>query len=60
MNTEDRISLVDHMLMEHICSDLINGTLLIQEDDETLEMLLTHIWEDINVYTKLGGTVGKS
>jgi len=58
MNTEDRINLVDHMLLQTICSDLINGTLLTQEDDDTLEMLLIGIWEDPTDFMKLGVTVG--
>ena len=60
MNINDRISLIDHMLLQTICSDLVNGTLLTQEDNETIEMILTHIWEDINVFTKLGVTVGEA
>jgi hypothetical protein len=60
MNTEDRISLIDHMLLQTICSDLINGTLLTQEDDETLEMLLTHMYEDMMSYEQLGVIVGKA
>ena len=60
MNVEDRIELIDHMLLQTICSDLVNGTLLTQEDNETIEMILTHIWEDINVFTKLGVTVGEA
>jgi len=60
MNTEDRINLVDHMLLQTICSDLINGTLLTQEDDETLEMLLTHMYEDMMSYEQLGVIVGKA
>ena len=60
MNLEDRIELIDHMLLQSICSDLVNGTLLTQEDNETIELILTHIWEDINKFTKLGVTVGKA
>ena len=60
MNIQDRIELIDHMLLETICGDLMNGTLLTQEDDETIEMILTHIWEDSNKFTKLGVTVGKA
>ena len=51
---------LDNMLMEHICYDIINGTLLTQEDDETLEMVLTHMYEDMTSYEKLGVTVGKA
>ena len=60
MNVEDRIGLIDHMLLQTICSDLINGTLLTQEDDETLEMLLVHMYEDMISYEQLGVIVGKA
>ena len=60
MNINDRISLIDHMLLQTICSDLINGTLLTQEDDETLEMLLVHMYEDMISYEQLGVIVGKA
>jgi hypothetical protein len=51
---------LDMLLMEHICYDIVNGTLLTQEDDETLEMVLTHMYEDMTSYEKLGVTVGKA
>mgnify|MGYP001228587751 CR=1 FL=1 len=60
MNIEDRINLIDHMLLQTICSDLVNGTLLTQEDDDTLEMLLIHMWEDPADYKKLGVVIGES
>tara|TARA_B100000029_G_C17101516_1_gene788092 strand:+ start:362 stop:544 length:183 start_codon:yes stop_codon:yes gene_type:complete len=60
MNVEDRIGLIDHMLFQTICSDLMNGTLLTQEDDETLEMLLVHMYEDMISYEQLGVIVGKA
>jgi len=60
MNIEDRIDLIDHMLLQTICNDIINGTLLTHEDSETIEMILTHIWEDIDKFTTLGVTVGEA
>jgi len=60
MNIEDRIELIDHMLLQTICNDIVNGTLLTQEDNDTIEMILVHIWEDINTFTKLGVTVGEA
>ena len=48
------------MLLLTLCSDLINGTLLTQEDDDTLEMLLIGIWEDPTDFIKLGVVVGKA
>ena len=54
------IDKIEHMLLEHICGDIINGTLLTQEDDETLEMLLVHMYEDMISYEQLGVIVGKA
>ena len=44
MNIEDRLNMIDHILLQTICGDLINGSLLTQEDDETIEILLTHMY----------------
>jgi len=60
MNTEDRIDLIDHMLLMTICNDIVNGTLLTHEDNDTIEMILVSIWEDMDKFTKLGVTIGKS
>ena len=56
----DIMNNLDMLLMEHIVYDIVNGTLLTQEDDETLEMLLTHMYEDMTNYEKLGVMVGKA
>ena len=56
----DIMNNLDMLLMEHIVYDIVNGTLLTQEDDETLEMLLTHMYEDMTNYEKLGVLVGKA
>tara|TARA_R110002020_G_scaffold167798_1_gene356319 strand:- start:338 stop:520 length:183 start_codon:yes stop_codon:yes gene_type:complete len=60
MNIEDRLNMIDHILLQTICGDLINGSLLTQEDDETIEILLTHMYEDTDNYEKLGVIIGKS
>ena len=39
--------MIDILLMKAICGDIQNETLLIEMDDETLELLLTGIWEDL-------------
>ena len=36
---------LDTLLMREILSDIISGTLLLEADSETLEMVLTNIWE---------------
>ena len=46
-NTPDLIDMIDVILMKAICSDIQNETLLTEADDETLELLLIGIWEDL-------------
>ena len=36
---------LDTLIMREILSDIIDGTLLLEADTETLEMVLTNIWE---------------
>ena len=36
---------LDSLIMHEIVSDIINGTLLLEADSETLDMMLTSIWE---------------
>tara|TARA_Y100000296_G_scaffold8142_1_gene9668 strand:- start:45 stop:248 length:204 start_codon:yes stop_codon:yes gene_type:complete len=46
-NTPELIDMIDVILMKAICSDIQNETLLTEMDDETLELLLIGIWEDL-------------
>mgnify|MGYP007059754324 FL=1 len=57
---QDRINNIDRLLMINICIDIINGTLLLQEDDDTLEMVLSNIYEDMIGYEAMGVVIGKS
>ena len=57
---QDRVNNIDRLLMINICIDIINGTLLLQEDDDTLEMVLGNIYEDMIGYEAMGVVVGKS
>ena len=54
------IDKIEHMLLEHICGDIINGTLLTQEDDETLEMVMVNMYDDMTRYEAMGVTIGKA
>ena len=47
------------MLLQTICSDLVNGTLLTQEDDETLELVMVNMYDDMTRYEELGVIIGK-
>ena len=47
MDIIDRIGIIDRLLMMSICSDVLNESLYTEVDDETLELVLTGIWEDL-------------
>jgi hypothetical protein len=51
---------IDRLLMINICMDIVNGTLLTQEDDETLELVLTNMYDEMSRYEQLGVIIGKS
>ena len=51
---------LDMLLMEHICYDIMNGTLLTQEDDETLEMVLIEMYDDMSSWKELGVIIGEA
>ena len=57
---QDRVNNIDRLLMINICIDIINGTLLLQEDDDTLEMVLSNIYEDMIGYEAMGVVIGRS
>ena len=49
---------LDSLIMREIVQDIINGTLLVKADSETLDMILTNIWEMRESYTRAGVIVG--
>jgi chorismate-pyruvate lyase len=49
---------LDSLIMREIVLDIISGTLLVKADSETLEMVLTNIWEMRESYTRAGVIVG--
>ena len=51
---------LDALIMHEIVSDIINGTLLLEADSETLEMVLTNIWEMRDSYTRAGVIIGNA
>ena len=44
--------------MREILTDIINGTLLLEADSETLDMMLTNIWEMRESYERAGVVIG--
>jgi Na+-translocating ferredoxin:NAD+ oxidoreductase RnfC subunit len=51
---------LDTLLMREILSDIINGTLLLEADLETLDMVLTNIWEMQDSYIRAGVIIGNA
>ena len=49
---------LDMLLMREILSDIISGTLLLEADSETLDMMLTGIWEMRESYERAGVIIG--
>jgi len=47
MDIADSIGIIDRLLMMSICSDVLNEKLYTEVDDETLELVLIGIWEDL-------------
>ena len=54
------IDRIDYILMRHICTDIINGTLLTETNNDELHMILTEIYDDMSRYEELGVIIGKS
>ena len=54
------IDKIDYILMRHICTDIINGTLLTQTSHDELHMILTEIYDDMSRYEELGVIIGKA
>ena len=51
---------LDSLIMREIVLDIISGTLLVNADSETLEMVLTNIWEMRESYIRAGVIVGNA
>ena len=55
---KNHIRVLDALIMHEIVSDIINGTLLLQADSDTLDMMLTSIWEMRESYERAGVIIG--
>tara|TARA_R100000742_G_C4241206_1_gene60888 strand:+ start:541 stop:720 length:180 start_codon:yes stop_codon:yes gene_type:complete len=59
MDIVDKAEMIDRILVDAICNDLQNGSLL-RADDNTLELLLKGIWEDISMFQARGVIIGET
>jgi len=57
---EELINKLDNLLLKEIVHDIVSGTLLLQADDQTLDMMLTHIWEMKSYFTEIGVIIGEA
>jgi hypothetical protein len=54
------IAIIDDTLLKHIVYDIMTGALLLESDDETLDMMLTQIWEMRDQLHMLGVIIGEA
>ncbi len=54
------IQLVDDIILEHIVHDIMSGVLLLESDDDTLDMMLTQIWELRHELGRMGVIIGEA
>ena len=52
------IHIVDDIILKHIVHDIMTGALLLESDDETLDMMLTQIWELRHELGRMGVIIG--
>ena len=51
---------LDSMILQEIVHDIVSGTLLLNADDETLDMMLVHIWEMKQSFQSIGVVIGEA
>ena len=51
---------IDNMILQEIVHDIVSGTLLLNADDETLDMMLVHIWEMKQFFQSVGVVIGEA
>ena len=60
MRIPEDIHIVDDIILKHIIHDIMTGALLLESDDETLDMMLTQIWEMRDQLHMLGVIIGEA
>ena len=58
MKHSDRIDMIDNILMSAITKDIVNGNLLTEADDDTVEMVLHGMWEAMDTFIEKGVIIG--
>ena len=60
MRIPEDIRIIDDIILKHIIHDITTGALLLESDDETLDMMLTQIWELKYELGMLGVIIGEA
>ena len=58
MKHSDKIDMIDTILMSAITKDIVNGNLLTEADDDTVEMVLHGMWEAMDTFIEKGVIIG--
>tara|TARA_R100001244_G_scaffold56275_1_gene48018 strand:+ start:138 stop:332 length:195 start_codon:yes stop_codon:yes gene_type:complete len=54
------VAIIDDIILKDIVHDITTGALLLESDDETLDMMLTQIWEMRDQLHMLGVIIGEA
>ena len=60
MRIPEDIRIIDDIILKDIVHDITTGALLLESDDETLDMMLTQIWELKYELGMLGVIIGEA
>jgi|TARA_R110000744_G_scaffold146892_2_gene259836 hypothetical protein len=60
MKIPNDIQGLDNFIMKEIIHDITSGTLLTQADDQTLDLMLTHMWEMKPEFQSMGVVIGEA
>ena len=51
---------IDSMILQEIVHDIVSGSLLLNADNETLNIMLVHIWEMKQYFQSIGVVIGEA
>ena len=57
---EELINKLDNLLLKEIVHDIVSGSLLLNADNETLNIMLVHIWEMKQYFQSIGVVIGEA
>ena len=51
---------IDSMILQEIVHDIVSGSLLLNADNETPNIMLVHIWEMKQYFQSIGVVIGEA